>query len=320
MNIATRDIDIALLRAFLAVVETGSVTKAASRLNQTQAAISQKIKRLEDLFQLDLFDRVNRSIKPTVHGERLISHAEKMISINDETWSKMTSPEFEGEILLGVPHDIVLPFMPPILKTFYQAWPCMNVVLVSGNTTDLLRQLDFGLIDLTLTTEPFMSEDAILLLEDRLVWMGAKNGSAYKRDPLSVAIGGPDCIFRETAVKALSDMGKDWRVVNESDHPALIHATLEADLAIAPVMASTISKGLAELPQSSGFSDMATYYIGLHLSKSAKNQAVMELSEHICAYFDTMVDKVTVDDKLKMMKFDQIKSQRRKPGSVMAAE
>ena len=52
-----RDIDTALLRAFIAVVETGSVTGAAALLNLTQAAVSQQLKRLEELFGTQLFER-----------------------------------------------------------------------------------------------------------------------------------------------------------------------------------------------------------------------------------------------------------------------
>ena len=64
-----RDIDTALLRAFIAVVETGSVTTAAALLNLTQAAVSQQIKRLEELFGMRLFERTTRlALRLTVSG------------------------------------------------------------------------------------------------------------------------------------------------------------------------------------------------------------------------------------------------------------
>jgi len=96
-----RDIDISLLRAFLAVVETGSVTKAAGTLNLTQAAVSQQIKRLEELFDTSLFSRANRRLNPTASGERLVAHARRLIALNDEIWTLMRAPEFEGEVRLG---------------------------------------------------------------------------------------------------------------------------------------------------------------------------------------------------------------------------
>ncbi len=119
-----RNIDTALLRAFVAVVETGGMTRAGQLLNLTQAAISQQVKRLEDLFQAQLFEREKRTVHLTPEGERLLPLAERMLETNDQVWGAMTAPDFEGEVHLGVPYDIVKAFMPPILKSFNRAWAC----------------------------------------------------------------------------------------------------------------------------------------------------------------------------------------------------
>jgi len=60
-----RNIDIALLRTFAAVAETGGMTKAAQVLNLTQAAVSQQIKRLEDQFQKIFIDRNRHMLRLT---------------------------------------------------------------------------------------------------------------------------------------------------------------------------------------------------------------------------------------------------------------
>ncbi|HRD79008.1 MAG TPA: LysR family transcriptional regulator, partial [Hyphomicrobiaceae bacterium] len=67
-----RDLDLALLRAFAAVVETGSVTSAAHTLNRTQAAVSQQLKRLEDTLGQPLFERARKRMILTPAGEQLI--------------------------------------------------------------------------------------------------------------------------------------------------------------------------------------------------------------------------------------------------------
>ncbi|MEM6497166.1 MAG: LysR family transcriptional regulator, partial [Pseudomonadota bacterium] len=113
-----RDIDISLLRAFIAVVDTGSVTGAARLLNRTQAAVSQQIKRLEELFGTELFAREHKRITLALDGERLLAQAQKIVALNDETWGLMTTPSFRGEVRLGVPMDIVAHYTPPILRRF----------------------------------------------------------------------------------------------------------------------------------------------------------------------------------------------------------
>ena len=148
-----RDIDIGLLRAFVAVVGTGSVTGAAALLNLTQAAVSQQVKRLEELFTTELFERHHKRLSLKPNGERLIAHAQRLIALNDEVWGAMSAPAYAGEVRLGVPHDIVGPYLPPILKRFDKAWPRVRVSLKCSTTPQLLEALRKADIDLTLTTE-----------------------------------------------------------------------------------------------------------------------------------------------------------------------
>ena len=95
-RIMAREIDLSLLRAFVAVSATGGMTAAGRHLNLTQAAVSQQIKRLEEQFETQLFDRSQRRLAMTPSGERLFAHAERILSLNDEIWGLMTSPAFEG--------------------------------------------------------------------------------------------------------------------------------------------------------------------------------------------------------------------------------
>lgn len=79
-----RNLDTALLRAFTTVAETTSMTVAANGLHLTQAAVSQQIKRLEELFGCILFERDRRGMRLTDEGERLFGKAKRLLSLNDE--------------------------------------------------------------------------------------------------------------------------------------------------------------------------------------------------------------------------------------------
>ena len=78
---------------------------------------------------------------------------------------------------LGTPHDIVGPYLPPILRRFDKAWPRVRVSLKCTTTPQLLELLRRGNIDLTLTTEQRCGAGGKTLLEDDLVWAGAANGA-----------------------------------------------------------------------------------------------------------------------------------------------
>jgi DNA-binding transcriptional LysR family regulator len=280
-KIVRRDIDISLLRAFAAVSETGGVTSAARVLNLTQAAVSQQIKRLEEFFSLSLFDREQRRLMLTPNGDRLLAYAQRILALNDEVWGVMTSPDFEGEVRFGVPHDIVTPFVPPILKTFNQCWPRVRVSLICQPTMKLLRMLDNREIDLTLTTEREPSGGGDLLMADQLVWVGARGGDAHKRNPLPVSFGDLTCAFRASTVRALSGAERDWRLTCETSDFAPYCATIEADLAVAPMMTSSVPRNLQVLGPEFGLPALPLFYINLRIPSVGAADVAQELARFI---------------------------------------
>ena len=276
-----RDIDTALLRAFVAVVETGSVTAAAALLNRTQAAVSQQIKRLEELFGTQLFERHHKRLALRPDGERLLTHAHKLIALNDEVWGAMSAPAYEGEVRLGVPHDIVGPYLPPILSRFDRAWPRVRVSLKCTTTPQLLELLRKGAIDLTLTTEQRCGANGETLLEDDLVWAGARNGAAHERDPLPVSLGDEKCEFRPVVLKALRGAGRDWRPVCEVSSMEPLLASIEADLAVAALLRTTIPRYLQIIDRDRRLPRLSKFLINMYLPPARQSEIAIELSRHI---------------------------------------
>lgn len=280
-----RDIDLALVRAFVTVAETGGMTSAGRHLGLTQAAVSQQIKRLEDQFQCALFDRRQRILRLTGHGERFLGPAERLLSLNDETWSLMTTPDAEGEIRFGVPHDIVAPFMPPIMKSFARSWPRIELTMLTGTTTGLREKLDRGEIDFTLATDASMPVNGEVLLVDPLVWVGAPGGEAHRQSPVAVSCGDESCAFRATAIRALREKGLRWRMICSVSDMAALGATIEADLAVAPFLSQTVPPGLVVLGPESGLPALPAFYINLYRAPQAASRLAGEFTRHIVKDF-----------------------------------
>jgi DNA-binding transcriptional LysR family regulator len=279
------NIDTSLLRAFVAAAETGGMTSAARLVNLTQAAVSQQVKRLEDTLGRRLFERDRRGLRLTPSGERLLVRARRLLALNDEVWALMTAPDFTGEVRLGVPHDVVGPYMPPVLKSFDQAWPGVRVSLDCRNSSHLSRALGRREVDLILTTERGCAPDGETLLPDPLVWVGARDGRAYKRNPLPVSIGGEDCAFRPFAIEALNHAGRDWRPVCEISNMLAECAAVEADLAVVPLLASTVPNTLKILGAHDGLPPLPIFHINLYLPQVGASDIAVELARHIRAQF-----------------------------------
>jgi DNA-binding transcriptional LysR family regulator len=277
---AARDIDVGLLRAFVAVAETGRMTKAGGVVNLSQGAVSQQIKRLEALFELKLFDRRADAARLTSEGEKLLGRAHRLIALNDEVMAQMRDRDFAGAVRLGVAHDIVGRMLPPILRTFCEQHPNVLVTLVSDTTHALRAALRDRRVDLALMTEAERGDVDQLMLTDRLVWIGAQDAKAGARRPLPVAMGPESCGFRESAIKALTKARIDWRAICQVGSLEPVFATLEADMAVAPFLSHTIPDRLVrceddELPP------LPYFHINLRLPSIGVNAETLELARHI---------------------------------------
>lgn len=276
-----RNLDTSLLRAFVAVADMGGMTAAAGQLHLTQAAISQQIRRLEEQLDARLFDRGNRELNRTAVGDRLYGRAKAMLALNDEIWSSMTRPEFEGEVKFGVPHDIVSLFVPTALRRYDQEWPRVRVTLDCSTTPILLAKLERGELDLILTTETETPKYATRLITSRLVWIGAKDGLAHRHDPVPIALGDGTCAFRPIIKSALEDSGMAWRSVCDSGTMQAAAAMIGADLAIGALLQSTVPPGFSMLQESEGLPSLPPFYINMYKPRIGASDLATELARQI---------------------------------------
>ncbi|WP_315835194.1 LysR family transcriptional regulator [Bradyrhizobium prioriisuperbiae] len=273
-----RDIDITIVRAFLAVVETGSVTRAAELMNLSQGAISQQIKRLEQLSGHALFARAGRRLILSPEGRNLTVSATQLVAANDQLWASLRQPVFQGEVRFGAPYDIIGSYTPPILRRFSKAFPAIRVTLICQDSVVLLSDLKAGNIDLALTTELGCGKGGETLRSDRLVWAGARGGEAHRRDPLPVSLGADACVFRPIAIAALRKARREWLAVCEVSNMEPVRATLEADLAVAPLLGHSVPDSL-EILTSKSLPKLPTFKINLYQVANPK-PVVLAFADH----------------------------------------
>lgn len=283
-----RDLDLTILRAFLAVVETGSVTGAARLLNRTQAAVSLQIKRLEETLDQELFERGHKRLTLAPAGEQLIGLAQRLLSMNDEVIDTMTTPSFEGEVRLGIPVDLIVTYAAPILRRFNSKWPGVRVSLVAANSHDLTEALERGQLDLALTTdlEPG-GRHVETLASDDLVWVGAPNGQAHRRLPLPIAIGGRSCRFRPVLLEELRRAGIEWRVVLEVANQDAVNATVAAGISVSVLLRETVPASLEALAENIGLPRLPSFVLNLRLPPGRTSELAEEMARHIRAEFAT---------------------------------
>lgn len=259
-----RNLDLTALRSLVAVADLAGVTKAAGFLHLTQSAVSMQIKRLEESLNVQVLDRTARQITPTPEGEQLISYARRMLTLNDEALLRLTAQDYEGELTLGVPHDIIHPYIPPVLRRFAQEFPRMRINLISAPTLSLREMFARGRCDAILTTEGQPGEGGEPLVTLPLVWLGAEGGTAWRQRPLPIAYSA-NCILRPMVIRRLDEAGMDWRMVVDTQHDSAVTALISADLAVHAAVKGDHIPATAPIPGEANLPDPGEIQIGFYM-------------------------------------------------------
>ena len=146
--------DIELLRTFLEVSRTRHFGQAAEAMFLTQAAVSSRIKALEQLLGVQLFDRIKRDIQLTPEGNRLVSRADKLIS----EWRKMRQEVSAGgakqQLSVGGSLRLWDVVLQDWLIQMRSALPEIALIAESHTPELLTRKLLDGVLDLAFMLEP----------------------------------------------------------------------------------------------------------------------------------------------------------------------
>ncbi|MDS0851392.1 LysR substrate-binding domain-containing protein [Burkholderia cenocepacia] len=280
MRRMTRNLDLALLRAFVSVADHRSMTAAGHALHLTQGAISQQVARLE-MLSGPLFVREHRNLLLTATGERLLEQARRLLAAHDALLAELTAGAVEGTVRIGAPQDLVGTCLAPILKSYTHAHPQVVLTLVCAASPELRRGLTHGNLDVALIEAPVGSSRGECIAVDRLVWVGAKGGTAHRHSPLPVSMVAQTCAFRPTVLDALRGCDRPWRTVFENGSFDATAATVRADLAVTVWLASTVPPDLEILPAGGGLPALPNFSINLHVPRGQHTPAATELARYL---------------------------------------
>ena len=273
------NLDIDLMKTFLAIADSGSFTRAAEDVHKTQSAVSMQMKRLEELLGRPLFARDGRASRLTADGERLIEYARRMVAINDEAVSAFTRPELTGTVRFGTPDDYADRFLPEILARFARTHPMVTVDVECVSSMTLYERTRRGVMDLALVTffSDMRTDEPVR--REPLVWVTSAKHSVHLLDVLPVA--SPDCEWRKAALSALDSQKRKYRIAYASSNSNAISAVVQTGLAVGAVPELCVRPGMRVLTEKDGFPVIGSFDIGLARRPGKPNAAIDALARHV---------------------------------------
>ncbi|MBY5992317.1 LysR family transcriptional regulator [Ferrimonas balearica] len=271
---------IELLESFIAVAESGSLSRAAEQLCRTQSAVSLQLKRLEETVGQQLLSRDNKGTRLTPAGERLLTYARQMVKLNLAALDDLSQGEQREVIRLGLPTDYVVRYLSTSILEFIREFTAIELVLDTDVSGNLYRRLEQGELDLVIGTHWEAQPNAEVLVERRFQWVGKKGGNAHLRRPIPLALYPENCPIRAQVFAHHHLNMAPIRAVLSTPSPEAICMAVENDLAVAPIADFRVRDTMTVLdPQSVGLPALPSFNESVYLGQTQPTPAISQLIE-----------------------------------------
>lgn len=254
----TRRLTFEQLRTFVAVAEDGGFQRAAALLNRSQSAITQSLRKLEDVLGCRLLDRRQGHVgELTTEGRQFLGHARELLARAADALQSVRVEPLSGVIRLGVPDDFSTRALNQLLGLCVARHPRLRLEVRSGQSIALQRLYDDGELDIAVFKR-VENLDAPLpaarvLRRESICWVHRMRRPLDSFDPLPL-VGFPDgCSYRRAAITALAEAGKPWYVTYASASYANVRSAVEEGLGVAVVPQSAVVASMQVLAGDDGF-------------------------------------------------------------------
>ena len=282
------NLDVDLLKTFLAIADNGSFTKAADEVHKTQSAVSMQMKRLEELVGTPLFAKDGRMSRFTQDGERLVDYARRIVAINDEAIYAFAKPDLTGTIKFGTPDDYAERFLPEILARFARTHPMVTVDVECLGSGQLFERCKRGEMDLALVTHgcDILTQEPVR--REKLVWVTSTRHHAHMAEVLPLAVSHAGCGWRSMVLRALDGQQRKFRVAYSTPNSNAVNAAVLQGLAVGAIPELCLRPGMRILTEKDGFPSLGTFDIGLVRKPGKANKAIEALARHVTESLSTL--------------------------------
>ena len=146
---------IQLFKTLVAISEYGSFSSAANHICISHAAVGQQMKRLEDSFEVTLFDRSEKSPRLNQLGKALVPKAKSIVDDYETIFDDLIGDaQFIGELTLGAVPTTIRELVPRSIKKLMKDYPDLYIRVVPGLAESLFDQVDQGSLDSAIISMP----------------------------------------------------------------------------------------------------------------------------------------------------------------------
>ena len=296
------NLDLDLLRTFVAVADLNTFAAAAAAVCRTQSAVSQQMQRLEQLVGKELFARHGRNKLLTEHGIQLLGYARKILRFNDEACTSLMYSDIQGGVTIGASDDTADTILPYLLSRVTSIYPKLSIDVRVHRSPQMLPMLEKGEIDLAITTMTATTHPHIVLRTSPTLWYCAADFSYPPGDSVPLVLLDDPSPYRTMAIDHLNKAGIPWRIAYVASTLSAIRAAVRAGLGVTVRPIEMMSPELRVLGELDGLPRLPDTQYVLYKNTNCDNDLAMAIFNAVEQGSDpyslnSYAQRVDVDDE-----------------------
>lgn len=240
-----RPLDLDAVRAFLHIAELGSFTRAAEATRTTQAAVSLKLKRLEERLGCRLIERTPRSVELSARGAAFLDHARELLAAHDRAISAVTTAR--RRMTIGISDHVAGPELPALIARMNAQDPELVIEIRIGSSGPLLNSYDRRELDSVIVRLQSGRSDGELLVDEPFGWFAGPGWQHRPDEPLPLATLAEPCGVRVMAGRLLDAAGIPWTEIFVGGGVTAVAAAVMAGMGVSALAPRMLPFGAVEV-------------------------------------------------------------------------
>lgn len=257
-----RALDLDAVEAFIRIVELGSFTLAAEAMRTTQAAVSLKLKRLEERLGCRLVERTPRYVELSAQGAAFLEHARELLEAHERALRAFAGARHR--LTIGISDHVAGPDLPALIARMNAQDPQLLIEIRIGSSGDLLQSFDRREFAAVIVRLHAGRNDGEVLTEEKFGWFAARSWQQRAGEPLPLATLAEPCGVRVLAGELLDAAGVPWNEIFVGGGVAAVAAAVMAGLGVAALAPRMLPLGAVDVGPKLGLPDLPRLPVVLH--------------------------------------------------------
>ena len=273
-----RNLDLDAVDAFVRIADLGSFTRAAETLGTTQAAMSLRLKRLEQRLGCRLVERTPRYVELSAQGAAFLGPARALLEAHERALAALAATR--QRMTIGISDHVAGPELPSLIARMNAQDPQLIIEIRIGSSGDLLQSFDRRELDTVIVRLHAGRSDGEHLADEQFGWFAAPKWRHRAGEPLPLATMAEPCGVRALAGRLLDEAGVPWTETFVGGGVTAVAAAVMAGLGVAALAPRMLPFGAAEVGQRLGLPELPRLPILLHsrLREGRQREALLALS------------------------------------------